>query len=142
MSDNAVFSGIVILLLGVSGLLIELVFGVKKRILSFWLPEITPQDITNKLRQITDEGVDGISWSRLDLDDFVQVWTPDGWRMGIKLRGGDLLGVANARSKNHKEIKTMMDEQPLVLFRRQWPDDVQKLQDVIAAALRRDGSLV
>ena len=139
MNQSIVYSVTVILFILVLAM-IDQIFGIRRRIAAARRPMMTAQDVANRLHRLADEGVDGINWSRLDLDDFVVIHTVDFWRIGILLKHGDLSAVANVRSKEFKEPE-VGDRQPLVVLREQWPDDMQELQDIIAAALKRDGSI-
>lgn len=120
---------------------LDRIFGIRRQMAESRRPVMTAQDVANRLHRIVDEGMDSIKWARLDLDDFVLVHTADRWRIGILLKNGDLYAVVNSFSREHKEPEGKGERQPLAVFREQWPDEWQKLQDVIVAALKRDGSI-
>jgi len=101
---------------------------------------ITAAMVANRLHELALNGVDDVlvSGTDIDLDNFIILHLTGGWRIGFTWLNGRPGSVVNAMRDGvpGEDLRN----QPMAIYRSKWPDDVQRLQDVIVAAMKRDGN--
>ena len=103
--------------------------------------KITASQVANRLHELAQNGVDDVlvSGVDIDMDNFIILHLTGGWRIGFIWLNGRAGSVINAMCNGvpGEDFRN----QPMAILQSKWPDDMQKLQDIIAAALKRDGSI-